>query len=769
MIKSIKSKILLLSISSVVISMVIISVIFITNLVNHNNEVIKDYTSEMINDKQQLIKNQIVAVDKMIHAILKQHKDIKQAQEQIIYLLSHIRYLDNNSGYFFAFSKVGKEYYRVFHGVKTYLNNKKIDIMKPDIKGYKFKKDLMDTATEDKFIFYHYGKPDKNGKMGKIKKKMAFAQYIPALNWTLITGIYIDDIYLQVDAMKLKNKEKLESIITQTIVIFFILLILISIIVVLIVKKTIMNPLTKFQNGINIFFQYLGDSNIKVQPIDVNTVDEIGQMSELTNSSIKVSMKMHNEIFELNNNLEMKIESRTQDLNKAKKEIEAIHKHTRDAIEYASLIQGALIPEEDEMTPFFKDHFVIWTPKDTVGGDIWLFNELRHEDECLLFFIDCTGHGVPGAFVTMIVKAVEREIVSKIIKYPDMDISPAIIMGYFNKTMKKLLKQENKDSLSNAGWDGGIVYYNKRTQILKFAGAETPLFYMTKDGEFKTVKGNRYSVGYKKCAMDYEYKETIIEVEEGMKFYCTTDGYLDQNGGEKDFPFGKKRFGNIIKKHHKEPMTQLQTIFQEEMSEYEGMIPNNDRNDDMTIISFEIGEQSDFIEDKIIEIVKYEGVMTQNVIASAMDNIETKITNMGMMGTVSTITIEYCQNMMNYSKGIREEDGNDIIPAGQIEVQYINDESYEIIATNIVSIEDKEKIEPKLIEIQGLDKSGIKKRYRELRKSGENTHGKGGGIGMYEIAKVSTSIEYGFNKINDDKYYFTMKSFVKSKVKEKEE
>ena len=75
-----------------------------------------------------------------------------------------------------------------------------------------------------------------------------------------------------------------------------------------------------------------------------------------------------------------------------------------------------------------------------------------------------------------------------------------------------------------------------------------------------------------------------------MKFYCTTDGYLDQNGGEKGFPFGKKRFGNIIKDNHTIPMQEQKTIFIDEMHKYETMIPNNDRNDDMTLIAFEIGK-----------------------------------------------------------------------------------------------------------------------------------------------------------------------------------
>ncbi|MEA3316291.1 MAG: hypothetical protein U9Q30_10565, partial [Campylobacterota bacterium] len=133
---------------------------------------------------------------------------------------------------------------------------------------------------------------------------------------------------------------------------------------------------------------------------------------------IKISKRELEEISNLKETLELEIKERTEDLNIAKKEIEATHKHTRESIEYASMIQGALLPDEQLLDNYFKDNFVHWIPKDTVGGDIWLFSELRDKNECLLFFIDCTGHGVPGAFVTMIVKAVEREIITNLKKHP---------------------------------------------------------------------------------------------------------------------------------------------------------------------------------------------------------------------------------------------------------------------------------------------------------------------------------------------------------------
>jgi len=267
----------------------------------------------------------------------------------------------------------------------------------------------------------------------------------------------------------------------------------------------------------------------------------------------------------------------------AKQEVEIIHKNIKDSIEYASLIQGALIPENKTFQDYFQDYFTIWHPKDTVGGDIYLFEKLRSEDECLLMVIDCTGHGVPGAFVTMLVKAIERQIVAKI-KHSDEVVSPANLLSVFNRSMKHLLKQEDKESVSNAGFDGSIIYYNKKDKILKFAGAETPLFYI-KDNELKMIKGSRYSVGYKKCKVDYQYQEHIINVEKGMQFYLTTDGYLDQNGGEKGFPFSKKRFKNIINKYHKETMADQQEVLLNELDQYQD---EYETNDDITVIGIKI-------------------------------------------------------------------------------------------------------------------------------------------------------------------------------------
>ncbi|MBF0264403.1 MAG: response regulator [Gammaproteobacteria bacterium] len=262
-----------------------------------------------------------------------------------------------------------------------------------------------------------------------------------------------------------------------------------------------------------------------------------------------------------------------------KKKIADLLEQTQQSIQFASLIQNAIIPDTTPLEALVKEYFTIWLPKDVVGGDIFLFETLRNNHEFLLMVIDCTGHGVPGAFITMLVKALERQITSLIINR-DEYISPANIMSFFNRSMKDILKQESSLSINNAGFDGGILYFNKDKNILKYSGSQTPLF-IIKNGELDVIKGDRHSVGYKNSDPSFQFKEHQIMVSEGMKVYLTTDGFLDQNGGEKEFPYGRKRFNNMLLKNKDKSISEQKTIFLEELEKYQG---DHERNDDITMI-----------------------------------------------------------------------------------------------------------------------------------------------------------------------------------------
>ncbi len=300
-------------------------------------------------------------------------------------------------------------------------------------------------------------------------------------------------------------------------------------------------------------------------------------------SGIRQDVTDKKEVEDLSANLEIKVIDRTKALNEAKLQIEEIHKNTRDSIEYASLIQQAIIPDKQKVKNFFSDSFTWWNPKDIVGGDIFLFETLRDKNECLFMVIDCAGHGVPGAFATMLVKAIERELVANISK-SDYEVDTSIVMSHFNKTMKKLLHQEDDTAISNAGFDGAIVYINKNKNILRFTGAYTELFYM-KDDTMNMIKGNKQSVGYRQCKSDYKYEQHCIDIEKDMQFYLSTDGYIDQKGGEKGFSMGKKKFKAIIEENYKITMEEQNNIFIKKLQEYQ---QDYFRIDDITVFGWRV-------------------------------------------------------------------------------------------------------------------------------------------------------------------------------------
>ncbi len=183
-----------------------------------------------------------------------------------------------------------------------------------------------------------------------------------------------------------------------------------------------------------------------------------------------------------------------------------------------------------------------------------------------------------------------------------------------------------------------------------------------------------------------------------------------------------------------------------------------------------INEVQKMIEDDGIIFLSYGGFLSQALISGMTEALEKEAESseisMNESNNIFTVFIELAQNMMNYSKSAHADDKS-VKAQGLILVSKNDEGIYNIHSQNIVSIQDKEKIEPKLLEIQSLDRDGIKKRYRELRRSGQNTHGKGGGIGFYEIAKRCNSIEYEFKPINENKSYFHLKATIITKKEEK--
>jgi len=302
-----------------------------------------------------------------------------------------------------------------------------------------------------------------------------------------------------------------------------------------------------------------------------------------TDTIITKKVSDNNEISYIAINYDITMKKEIEEIvNERTREIQQLHKMTKSSIEYASLIQYSIIPDEELFMKYFKEYFVIWSPKDIVGGDIYLVNPIS-EDEVILMVIDCTGHGVAGAFITMIVKSIENEL--EAVLEEQENISPAFILEFFNKTLQKLLHPKQGNSLySSVGFDGAILYYNKKENIIKYAGANIPLFYVQND-ELLYIKGDRYSVGYQNCNVNHKYTDHTIEAQEGMKFYISTDGFLDQIGEKTGFPFGKKKFKQIIMNYHKKTFATQKKVFLNNLLEHQGDEP---RTDDITVIGFRI-------------------------------------------------------------------------------------------------------------------------------------------------------------------------------------
>lgn len=254
------------------------------------------------------------------------------------------------------------------------------------------------------------------------------------------------------------------------------------------------------------------------------------------------------------------------------------NRQTMQSIEYASVIQRAMLrASRDALAATLRDAVLVWEPRDVVGGDFYHF--AREADGWFGAVADCTGHGVPGAFMTMIASSSLTQALDQL-----GPRSPAALLSAVNRSVKSLLGQTQGAGgvpESDDGLDAGFFWFDSARRELSFAGARVSLQILLPGAEqFETIAGQRMGVGYVDSDADHQWEQCTVAVPAGSLLFITTDGMTDQIGGSKHIAFGKRRACEVILAHRDQPTAQIGQALQQALADWQG---EQNRRDDLTL------------------------------------------------------------------------------------------------------------------------------------------------------------------------------------------
>ena len=262
-----------------------------------------------------------------------------------------------------------------------------------------------------------------------------------------------------------------------------------------------------------------------------------------------------------------------KDLEQKNNEILSKNIDMMDSISYAKSIQESFLPDPGILQRFFSDSFIYYRARDVINGDFfWLSDE---EDYLIFAVVDCTGHGVPGALITVMGNSLLNQVVNeKRILYPSE------ILTELNYRVLNTLNQENYQVNNNEGMDVAIGRFDKGSMKLSFAGAKRPLYYF-RNNHLNVIKGDPHSVGGTFYPKDRNYKEHEIYLNKNDTFYVFSDGYTDQFGGENNKKFLPGRFKDLICEIQGEDLEKQREILDRKFRYWKG---ENEQTDDILIM-----------------------------------------------------------------------------------------------------------------------------------------------------------------------------------------
>ncbi len=271
-------------------------------------------------------------------------------------------------------------------------------------------------------------------------------------------------------------------------------------------------------------------------------------------------------------NQKSELEKKHQEVIEQRDKISLQRKDIIDDIHYSKRIQSAILPNEQYLHKVIPQHFILNLPRNIVSGDFYWVGEL--EDKYIVAVADCTGHGISGAFMTMVGTAFLNEIVNS------MTISNASeILFELRKLVMKLLKQKGEEGEAADGMDISLIILDKKNKSLQFAGANNPM-YLIRNNELQIIKGDRMPIGihlhFDKPFTDYQF-----DIHPGDMIYLFTDGYADQFGGPNNKKFRYKQFQELLMNIHKQQLKEQNKQLYRTITDWKG---NNDQIDDILIM-----------------------------------------------------------------------------------------------------------------------------------------------------------------------------------------
>jgi PAS domain S-box-containing protein len=255
------------------------------------------------------------------------------------------------------------------------------------------------------------------------------------------------------------------------------------------------------------------------------------------------------------------------------KELETKNKKITESINYAWRIQNAIVPDDNIIKKYLPDSFILYKPKDVVSGDFpWFYNKQQFS---YIAAVDCTGHGVPGAMMSLIGYFHLNEINGH-----HECLSTGEILDKLHQNVRKTLRQDAEGAEARDGMDVALCRIDHQNNTLQFSGAHRPL-YMVRNGEINEFKGTRKAIGGITIRRDNPFDIHEIKIKKGDSFYFFSDGLPDQLGGEEGLKFSPARIRQLVSENHGKPASEIKNIIHDNFIAF---MSNRKQIDDVLMI-----------------------------------------------------------------------------------------------------------------------------------------------------------------------------------------